>query len=57
MNLIKEKAKTKVKSITKEELQNIMSPKSDKKTKSKTKTVKKTKPSSLVLKKLVKNNQ
>ncbi|EMH80001.1 trigger factor [alpha proteobacterium HIMB114] len=41
MNLIKEKAKTKIKSITKEELQNIMSPKSDKKTKSKTKTVKK----------------
>ena len=41
MNLIKEKAKTKVKSITKEELQNIMSPKTDNKTKSKTKTVKK----------------
>ena len=41
MNLIKEKAKTKIKSITKEELQNIMSPKSDKKTQSKTKTVKK----------------
>lgn len=41
MNLIKEKAKTKVKSITKEELQSIMSPKSDKKTQSKTKTVKK----------------
>jgi len=42
MNLIKEKAKTKVKLITKEELQNIMSPNSDNKTKSKTKTVKKT---------------
>ena len=41
MNLIKEKAKTKIKSITKEELQNIMSPKIDNKTKSKTKTVKK----------------
>ena len=41
MNLIKEKAKTKVKSITKEELGSIMSPKTDNKTKSKTKTVKK----------------
>ena len=41
MNLIKEKAKTKVKSITKEELQNIMSPNTDSKTKSKTKTAKK----------------
>ena len=41
MNLIKEKAKTKVKSITKEELQNIMSPNTDNKTKPKTKTVKK----------------
>ena len=41
MNLIKEKAKTKVKSITKEELQNIMSPNTDNKTKPKTKTAKK----------------
>ena len=41
MNLIKEKAKTKVKSITKEELQNIMRPDRDDKTKPKTKTVKK----------------
>ena len=41
MNLIKEKAKTKVKSITKEELQNIMSPSTDNKTKTNTKTVKK----------------
>ena len=41
MNLIKEKAKTKVKLITKEELQNIMSPNSDNKTKSKTKNAKK----------------
>ena len=41
MNLIKEKAKIKVKLITKEELQNIMSPNSDNKTKSKTKTAKK----------------
>ena len=41
MNLIKEKAKTKVKSITKEELQNVMSPNADNKTKTKTKTVKK----------------
>ena len=41
MNLIKEKAKTKVKSITKDELQNIMSPSTDNKTKTNTKTVKK----------------
>ncbi|RZO90407.1 MAG: trigger factor [alpha proteobacterium HIMB114] len=41
MNLIKEKAKTKVKSITKEELQNIMRPDRDDKTKPKTKTAKK----------------
>ena len=41
MNLIKEKAKTKVKLVTKEELQNIMIPNSDNKTKSKTKTAKK----------------
>ena len=41
MNLIKEKAKTKIKSITKEELQGIMSTKTDNKTKSKTKTIKK----------------
>ncbi|WP_440680028.1 trigger factor [Candidatus Pelagibacter sp. HIMB1517] len=41
LNLIKDKAKTKVKSITKEELQNIISPNSDNKTKSKTKTTKK----------------
>ena len=41
MNLIKEKAKTKVKSITKEELQNVMRPNADNKTKPKTKTVKK----------------
>ena len=41
MNLIKEKAKTKIKSITKEEFQNIMSSKADNKTKPKTKTAKK----------------
>ena len=41
MNLIKEKAKVKVKSVTKDELQKIMSPKSDKKSKAKTKTAKK----------------
>jgi len=41
MNLIKEKAKVKVKSVTKDELQKIMSPKSNKKSTPKTKTAKK----------------
>jgi len=41
MNLIKEKAKVKVKSVAKDELQKIMSPKSNEKSKPKTKTVKK----------------
>jgi len=41
MSLIKEKAKVKVKSVTKDELQKIMSPKSNEKSKPKTKTVKK----------------
>ena len=42
MSLIKEKAKVKVKSVTKDELQKIMSPKSNEKSKPKTKTSKKT---------------
>jgi len=41
MSLIKEKAKVKVKSVTKDELQKIMSPKSNEKSKPKTKTSKK----------------
>jgi len=41
MSLIKEKAKVKVKSVTKDELQKIMSPKSNEKSKPRTKTVKK----------------
>ena len=42
MNLIKEKAKVKVKLVTKDELQNIINPEVDKKSKTKTKSIKKT---------------
>ena len=41
LKLIEEKAKVNLKSVTKDELQKIISPKSDEKSKSKTKTVKK----------------
>jgi len=51
MNLIKEKGKIKIKSISKDELQNIMRPKTDNKAKSKTKTVKKATPKKSSIKK------